>query len=51
MMLESCENVASKWVSCGDAARRSKGGAYDIVCCASVGLILPPPGLTSAENS
>jgi hypothetical protein len=28
-------------VSCGEAAKRSNGGAYDIVCCARVGLILP----------
>lgn len=44
---ESWEKVARRWVSCGDAASRSRGGAYDIVCCARVGLIRPP-GLESA---
>jgi hypothetical protein len=32
IMFESCENVARRWVSCGDAASRSRGGAYDMVC-------------------
>jgi hypothetical protein len=27
-MLESAANVASRWESCGEAASRSKGGAW-----------------------
>lgn len=58
MLLESCENVARRCASWGEAgfvssrpeksgmgknlpANLSKGGAYDMVCCAVVGLILP----------
>jgi hypothetical protein len=41
--------VARRWVSCGDAASRSNGGAYDMVCWARVGLILPP-GLASVNS-
>lgn len=44
MMLESWAKVASRWVSCGEVASRNKGGGFDIVCCASVGLIRPPFG-------
>lgn len=32
IMLLSCANVASKCVSCGEVARRSRGGGWDIVC-------------------
>ena len=62
MLFESCENVARRCASWGEAARHqakpeersdiredgvdlpaslSSGGAYDIVCCAVVGLIFP----------
>lgn len=62
MLFESCENVAKRCASWGEATRRhakskerlskcengvdppaslSSGGAYDIVCCAVVGLMFP----------
>ena len=62
MLFESCENVARRCASWGEATRRhakseeksgiqehkfdvpaslSSGGAYDIVCCAVVGLMFP----------
>lgn len=42
MTLESWANVAKRFVSCGEVASLNNGGAFDIVCWASVGLILPP---------
>ena len=60
MLFESCENVARRCASWGEAKKRPakwklgarqygsyspaslrSGGAYDIVCCAVVGLMLP----------
>lgn len=49
IIFESWEKVARRCVSCGDAANLNNGGAYDIVCCARVGLILPP-GLASTQD-
>lgn len=48
MLLLSWEKVARRWASWGEAARRRRGGAYDIVCCAVVGETLP--GLLDART-
>lgn len=41
-MLLSCAKVARRWVSCGEVARRRRGGGLDIVCWARVGDMRPP---------
>lgn len=41
MRLESAAKVARRWESWGDAASRSRGGAYDMVCWALVGDMRP----------
>lgn len=41
MRLESAAKVARRCESCGEAASRSSGGAYDMVCCALVGDMRP----------
>jgi hypothetical protein len=41
MRFESAAKVARRWESWGEAASRSSGGAYDMVCWALVGDMRP----------
>ena len=49
ILLLSWENVARRWASWGEAARRRRGGAYDMVCWAAVGERFP--GLLDAVGN
>ena len=50
MVLESWANVAKRWVSWGDVARRKRGGGWDMVCWARVGLSRLTLASVKAEN-